>query len=305
MKSLIKKSILFLAISALLFTACKKSDDTNDDSIIAVEQNGAVAVASTVSVIGTSGTLADSIYAIGACPRNHKRTNVAAADLSAEITSYLSSNYTDYTFIKAFSITLPNSTTIDSYVVAINFNGKPVAIKFATDGSFVKVLELREGGDLRKGRDHHAGGCFDNRDGKQRDSIALSALATTIKLYMSTNYPQDTLKAAWINKDGSIIVLSKNIKFYSTVFKTDATFVKRTEMPTRLGKDAQLAESALPTLALSYLNTTYPNYVFKKAFSTKDSGSIKGYLVIIDANLTKYAVLFDTNGTFISAKIIR
>ena len=96
------------------------------------------------------------------------------------------------------------------------------------------------------------------------------------------------------------------VKFYSNVFKTDATFIKRTEMPSKLGKEAQIAENALPANALSYLNTTYPNYGFKKAFSAKDSaGAVKGYLVIIDANQTKYAVLFDATGTFVNAKIIR
>ncbi len=305
MNSLIKKNILFLAISAIAFTACKKTETANDNLDSAIEQSGAIAISTTSSVVGLNSTLTDSIYAIGAHPRFSNKTSVTAANLPSAITTYLSTNYTGYTFIKAFSITLKTSTTVDSYVVGINFNGKPVAIRFTADGTFSKILELREGGDMKRGRDHHVGGCFDQRDGKQRDSIAVSALAVGIKSYMTTTYPLDTLKAAWINKDGSIIVLSKNLKFFSNVFKIDGTFIKRTEMPTKPGKDAQIAQSALPANVLTYLNTTYPNYVFKKAFSAKENGVIKGYLVIIDASLTKYAVLFDATGVFVNAKIIR
>lgn len=305
MRALIKKSILGLALSSFLFTACKKEETDSSNSDVALAQSGAVAIASTKSVVGVSGSLTDSIYAVAACPPRFSRTPVAQADLLANITTYLTTNYTDYTFLKAFSISLSGSTTIESYVVAVNFNGKPVALKFAADGTFVKVFELREGGDLRKGRDHHIGGCFEGRDGKQRDSIAVAALAATIKTYLNTNYPQDTLKAAWLNKDASIIVLTKNVKFYTNVFTAAGVFVKRTEMPAKPGKDSQIAQADLPATVLTYLNTTYPNYVFKKAFVMKNASGTNGYMVVIDANLTKYGVLFDASGAFVSSKIIR
>jgi hypothetical protein len=45
--------------------------------------------------------------------------------------------------------------------------------------------------------------------------------------------------------------------------------------------------------------------VFNKAFSITNDGVIKGFVVVIDANNTKYAVEFDVSGTFVSAKTIR
>ncbi len=304
MKSLIKRNFLFLAIVALAFTACKKADsvDNFDNALL---QNGAVAVASTESVIGNANPPKDSLYAVGACDRDHKRTAVLATALPANITAYLSTNYAGYTFIKAFNTTLKSSTTIDSYVVAINFNGKPVAIRFSSEGNFIKVLELREGNDMKKDRDHHDGGCFDNRDGKQRDSLAIANLSASIKAYMTTNYPKDTLKGAWLNKDLSVIVVSKNLTFFANAFKLDGSFIGRNPLPSHGGQDKEIQQNALPANALSYLNTTYPNYGFKKAFSASEKGVVKGYLVIIDANLTKYAILFDVNGVFVSAKSIR
>lgn len=38
------------------------------------------------------------------------------------------------------------------------------------------------------------------------------------------------------------------------------------------------------TTITSYLTTTYPGYVFEKAFSFKQSGIVKGYCVVIDSN---------------------
>ncbi len=288
------------------FFSCKKGSDLNTDNYLLGSQLGAVAIASTNSVSGMATTSgADSVYAMNACHKDHSRTSVAAASLPAGITTYLTTNYSGYTFIKAFSTTLISTGTVDGYVVGVMFNGKPVALKFDANGNFVNVLELREGRDMEKPGGHHDGGCFDNRDGKQRDSLALTALSTVIKQYFTANYSQDTLKGAWTNKDGSIIVISKNMKFYATAFKADGTFIKREELPARSGKDKEVAQAALPASTLAYLNTTYPNYVFKKAFADVDNGALKGYLVIIDANLTKYAVQFDASGNFVAVKIIR
>jgi hypothetical protein len=308
MKTITKLPTLLalLAIVAFGFTACQKGDDVSTDSSLIASQLGAVAVAPTSSVLSTSATAsADSLYAMGACKKEQKRTKVAQEALSASITTYLTANYAGYTFIKAFSTTSPNTTTLDSYVVAILFNSKPVAIKFDATGTFVKVLELREGKDLGRKGGHHAGGCFDNRDGKQRDSIAVTALPQTIKQYFAANYAQDTLKSAWIGKDGSILVVSKNVKYFGTAFKADGTFIKRESLPGHPGRGKEIAQDQLPATVIAYLNTTYPNYVFKKAFEHSMNGTLKGHLVIIDANLTKYAVLFNATGAFVEAKIIR
>ncbi len=307
MKAIInlRNAIALIALFVIGFTACEKSDSGSPTDF--GTQLGAVAIASTNAVSGlqTTTSTTDSLYAMGACNKDHKRTKVNAEALPAAITSYITTNYAGYTFINAFSTATISTNTLDAYVVAFNFNGKPIALKFDAKGLFIKVLELREGRDMKKGGDHHLGGCFENRDGKQRDTIALSALSANIKAYFTTNYAKDTLKAAFTNKDGSIIVISKNVSFFASAFKTDGTFIKREALPYRPGKDKEIAQSALPANVTSYLSTTYPNYVFKKAFSNLDNGVLKGYLVIIDANMTKYAIVFDATGAFVAAKVIR
>jgi hypothetical protein len=191
-------------------------------------------------------------------------------------------------------------------------NGNPVAIKFTAAGVFAKVLELREGNDIKKNDGQHNDGqkglgIFGNRDGKQRDSINLASLSATIKAYYTTNFVKDTLKGAWAGKDGSIVVISKNVTYFATAFTNLGVVIanSRKDVPTPIGKGREIAQIALPAAISTYLTATYPNFVFKRAFIGEAGTVAKGYLVIIESNFTKVAVTFDATGTFSSAKIIR
>jgi hypothetical protein len=164
-------------------------------------------------------------------------------------------------------------------------------------------LEQRERGDLN-GTGHHRGGRFEHRDGLHRDTIAIAALPSAIINYFATNYSTDTLVKAFKGKDSSIVIISKNGGVYATIFDANNNFVKREQLPVKSGSCISVEQSALPSAALNYLTQTYPNYVFDKAFSITNNGSIVGYVVVIDANNTKYAVLFDPSGNFVKAKTI-
>ena len=124
-------------------------------------------------------------------------------------------------------------------------------------------------------------------------------------MYFAANYATDTLVKAFRNRDSSLIVLSRNNGVFATVFTADGTFVKREQLPAKQGLCQSIELAALPSVAAGYLSQTYPNYVFEKAFSISQSGTIKGYVVLIDANNTKYAVEFDATGNFVKAKTIR
>ena len=304
MKKLAKQKFIYLALVALAFTACKKTEK-DPDGKEAFLTNGAVGIAASQSVVGVQLSK-DSIYAIGALPKDQKRTNVMASGLSAAITTYLTTNYPGYTFNRAFSTSLKTATTINSFVVAINFNGKPVALRFLADGTFRAVLELREGEDIKKNRDNTVGGVFENRNATRRDSVALSALLANIRTHMTTTFPRDTLKAAWKNKDGSIVLLSKNVTFFGNTFTPTGTFIQRTAIASPLGRESHVLQAALPATVTGYLSTTYPNYVFGRAFVSSTQANVaRGYLVVFDANLTKYAVVFDNNGAFVSVRVLR
>jgi hypothetical protein len=165
------------------------------------------------------------------------------------------------------------------------------------------VLEQRERGDL-DGPGFHHGGRFDGRDGQHRDTIALAFLPAAITSYFASNYTSDTLVKAFKNRDSSIVVLSKNNGVYATVFALTGSFIKRDQLPTERGTIQSIELPALPSTASNYLAQTYPNYVFEKAFSFTENGTVKGYVVVIDANSTKYAVEFDAAGNFLKARTI-
>jgi len=299
-----KFSPLFVLVAALGFavSSCQKSSDVNTSTQALGSQLGAVSVVPSSTIL--AGSTTDSIYAMDACKKDHSRATVDVAALPSTISTYLTANYAGYTFIKAFSTTALATSVLDAYVVAIKFNDKPVVIKFDALGAFIKVLELREGKDLDRNGGHHEGGCFEGRDGKHRDSLAISALPAAITQYFAANYAQDTLKNAWVVKNGNIIVISKNVSYFGSAFSTAGVFIKRAALPIMPGKGTPVAAANLPAAINTYLTATYPNYVLDKAFSHSENGTLKGYMVIIDANLTKYAVVFDASGNFVKVKTI-
>ena len=299
-----KNALLIVSMGILTLSACKKDNVLSLDDELQLVKLEAITISSTSAVSG-SGNATDSLYAMDACKKGNKKTRVEQSSLSASIKTYISANYPGNTFLKAYQISNQTSSVIESFVVVVQFNEKPVAIKFDASGIFLKVLEIREGRNMKGKGGWHAGGLFDNRDGKHRDTLAISAIPLAIKSYMLSTHPADTLVHAFVNKDQSIILISRNIEFYATSFTTANVFIKRIQLPAGPAKVRSIEASALPSKSSAYLNTTYPNYVFKKAFELKVNGALKGYLVLIDANLTKYAIHFDASGQFLKAVTIR
>ena len=311
MKKQLKTTYTYFISAALVMmgaTSCQKDISgtaavdaiavtTSTSSTIAVAANGGT---------GTTGgsTTTDSVLVIHKCEKGQHRDSVASSALPATVQAYLAANYSGYTFHKAFAVK-DTTGAVKGYVVIIHYNNKPIATLFTADGTFVKILEQREKGD-QDGDGWHRGGRFDNRDGQHRDTLALTALSSVITTYFSANFATDTLTKAFINKDGSVLVISKNNGAYATLFTSTGVFVKRVALPLSelKVKMTDLAQSALPSNVLSYLSATYPNYVFDKADSVTLNTVLKGYIVIINSNNTRYCVAFDANGNFVAAKAI-
>lgn len=299
------KALYFLVAVTAVFTACKKeiSGTTDTTSATTSSTSSVIAVASNETSTTGSSASTDSVYILQPCDHGSYRDSIAASDLPATITTYLDDNYSGYTFSKGFEVK-DSSGTILNYVVIIYYNDKPVALLFDSSGNFVKVLEQREKSDLG-GPGWHEGGRFCDRDGLHKDTIALSALPAAVLSYIADNYPEDTLIKAFQNRnDSSYIVISKDNGLFATVFDASGNFVKRISLPAPSGYAMNLAQGDLPDTILSYLDTTYPNYVFDKAFAVYRSNSLQGYVVIINANNTDYAVRFDSAGNFVAVRTI-
>jgi len=285
----------------MLLGACNKESSVASDESVTISEASTIAVPASAAGAVAAG-ITDSVYIVGACDRNENREEIDSASVPSSALSYLDANYEGYSFHEAYTVT-DSAGSVTGYVVIIYFNDKPVAVKFSAAGAYEKVLEQREYGDL-KGNGHHHGGRFQHRDGKHRDSLAISILPSAITGYFASNYPVDTLLKAFTNADSSVLVISKNNLIYANLFSSAGTFISRSELPSRHGEHTAVTEAALPAAITYYLDTTYPNYVFEKAFSESVNGTLKGFVVVIDANNTKYAIGFDAAGNFMASKAI-
>jgi hypothetical protein len=289
------KGILLPLAFIAIYSSCTKEKSGADDSTV-INANSTIAVEAS----SRSSSSGDSIYIL--CGSG-TRTSISESELSASISAYLTTNYAGYTFKKAFA-KKDNTGTVTGYVVVIFYNDKPVGIQFDASGNFVRVLEQRERGDLN-GPGFHDGGRFRHRDGRCRDTIALNLVPVSILTYMLTNYPTDTLVRASVNvHDSNYVIISQNNGLYASVFTSTGVFIKRVALPTPAGHCQPIAQSALPLTVQAYLTATYPNYVFEKAFAGYRNGTIQGYVVVINANNTKYAVKFDATGNFVAVRVI-
>lgn len=156
MKKLTKLNSLFLLATLMLMYSCQKSGVTNSSdktsiSTLSIVNSQAILVSDAAT---TSTTSSDAVYVIHAYTAGLAVDSVTFASLPTSIATYLTTNYSGYTFKKAYQV-LTTAKTIDSYVVVIQFNGKPVGLKFDANGVFVKVLEQCEGHDLGSNQPWH------------------------------------------------------------------------------------------------------------------------------------------------------
>lgn len=286
---------LFFAATAftLAFSSCKKSAEDSPSDDIADSQ--AILVES-ASVSG------EAVFIVNTLPSGGTKDSITAAQLPVAITTYLDANYSGYTLKKTFKVSV--NSAVDSYIVVVLYNGKPVGLKFDAAGAFVKVFEQRERGDL-KGQGWKKGGRFDGRDGQRRDSIAISELSVLITAHFKLNYPTDTLKHAFKGKDNSTVLISINNGIYATAYNSSNAFVKRAEIIAKRGKKVAVEASALPAAATTYLTTTFPGYAFDKAFSVNVNGTVVTYVVFINSNNTRYGIEFNSSGQFVKNVVIR
>lgn len=288
------KGLSFFAVAGLLaLTSCDK--ETTEPQTNEAEENNAILVAD-------ASTSSEAVFIVNTTPPGCDKDSVTASELPASITAYLDANYSGYIYQKTFKI--KKSSEVEGYIVVINYNSKPIGLKFDKDGNFIRIFEQRERGQLM-GRGWKRGGRFDGRDGQHRDTIALSALSATIKTYFLVNYTQDTLLAAHAGRGGDIVVISANNGIYATLFNANSLFVKRAQLILNAGRKTAIRQADLTASIATYLTTTYPGYVFHRAYAVKVNSVTQAYIVIIDSNDTKYALHFDASGNLVKSAVIR
>jgi hypothetical protein len=289
-----------------MLASCKKDAANTTTKTTTPTTSGITAeVASGRIAVAAEDTAAtgkkDTLYMVNCFPPHHPADSVAASALPSAITTYLSSNYSGYTFKKAFEI-LDSTKTVTNYIVIIKYNNNFVGIKFTTAGVFVSVLEQMLGQDMSNPQGCHPGGPFSGRGNPGKDTVALSALPAAVLAYFDKTYPADTLLHAFVTPDSTYVLISKDKGLYATNITASGTFISRMQvMPPMPSPAKPVAQSALPSTITTYLTTTYPGYVFNQAFADMNGSTVVGYDVFVTANNTNYAVHFNASGSYVSA----
>jgi len=302
MKATIYYPLILAAVIASFFVSCSK--DANQSStaakkatVTAAKSSTSIAVAVTAA---TDSTSKDTIFMVNCFPQHSKKDSVAFSSLPSAIGTYLTANYSGYTFRMAFKVVDSVGTTTD-YIVVIQYNGEPVGLKFTAAGVFEKVLEQQDAHQMR-GQPWRPGAPFGDRNGPLKDTIAISVIPTEVINYFEKNYPSDTLMHASITPDSTYILISKNNGMYATDITQDGKLVSRKELlPPGSAAPKAITAANLPSAITTYLTTTYPGYVFNSAFVLDGPAGIKGYDVFITDNSTNYDVQFNSSGNFVKA----
>lgn len=291
----ISLTVLFI----ITMVACKKNETNTVADSTSIQE--AVTELQAVSVGVSNRKAGDSVYVINTCRSNEKLDSIAFTSLPEVAVNYLATNYEDYTEVKALSIK-DNTGTISGYIAVIKIDDSPIGIKFDAGGNFVKVLEQKEGRDL-KDRWHHQGAPGKGQAGK--DTIAISALPVAITSYMNSNYASDTLLYAFIKKNNDYVIVSKNQGIYATTFSSNGDFISHDVIKEHKGRLTIVVDSNLPSTITSYLESKYPGYSIDKSFSLASGQTIIGYLLLIEASGTKYGLSFDAAGNFLAVKLVK
>ncbi len=197
-----------------IFSSCKKDTKTSTKTITQVSSpNATGSIALSAASTDTGGT--DTIFLVHCFPPHGNKDSVAFSALPAAIGTYLTTNYSGYTFEKAFKVT-DSLNVANGYVVVIKYNNALIGLKFSTTGTFENVLEQMDGRDMgHGGKGWHPGGPFCDRGGIQHDTLALSAIPTAVLTYFTSTYPTDTLLHAYKTPDTTYILISKDLQFYT------------------------------------------------------------------------------------------
>ena len=299
------RKLSFALFAALVgFSSCKKelSSPPPTDSIEITSNAISASTPIAVELNGFANTETDSVYIMYTSDGELFRDEIPVNELPAIVHQYQTENYQENNQINAYAIS-DKDGNLKSYVSIIRFNERPVALEFGFTGTFIKVLEQREWADLNNDG-WHVGGLFEDRDGNNRDFVNPNNLPDEIKNYMTNNYPNDEIVRAFQTKEEAIIVISKNNGGFANVFNKNLELQKHMSICEVNCQLEDVEKSTISSKILTTLSKTFPNYIFNYADMMNVNGVSMSNLIFINANNTRYAVTFDTNGNLLSNKVV-
>lgn len=261
-----KKQILLALVLAATLGACN--------------QNGTGVTPATT----TTGAARAAVDSYG------KGTIITADKLPAAVTTYLTTTYAGYTLVQAVQGTDRMGATF--YAVVIEQAGVRYHLHFDASGKFIASK----------------GGHGPGPNEANETTITADKLPAAITDYLKTTYPDYTLVQAEQAADSAGVVI-----YYETVITSGGkTFQLNFDATGKLlqrGKErggnpmgvSITADKLLPAIT-TYLTKNYAGYTFGAAYQATTRDGVTIYAVMITQNATKYLLLFDANGVFISVR---
>lgn len=159
---------------------------------------------------------------------NHKGElkNITAAELPANSTDYLKSNFADYTFVDGKSFT--KDGVLSGYLVKITTaETKQVVVHFDATGAFVNSRE----GELGHGKGGDKGPKSRGKDGTAHVKIEKTALPAAIITYLDGKYAGYAYKYAKSKSENGVlkeyeVEFTLNGKKYEVTFSPAGEFIK-------------------------------------------------------------------------------
>jgi hypothetical protein len=151
---------------------------------------------------------------------------------------------------------------------------------------------LARGGGGKGGHGHHGEGH------EHPDAISIDSLPAIIVDYISTNYPEDTIKRAKLREDGTYWVGLESHTIL--VFDADGNFVMETTAEDHScgghGHGQDVAVEDLPTAITDYITANYPTATIERAKYKENEKYVVGVLL---GDGTKKLLVFDAEGNFL------
>ncbi|MEL1241450.1 PepSY-like domain-containing protein [Flavobacterium flavipallidum] len=210
-------------------------------------------------------------------------TPVAISDLQAAIITYITTNYPDATINSAHS---ESDGSFD--VLITTADGVKMKLNFSSTAEFVSARELKANGNHRH---HHS---------DRHNRIALINLISSIKTYISSNYPDSKIVAAFKESDGSIdvfVVTADDAKL-NINFTADGEFVSVSTVDMfHMGQHIILTVADIPADITTYITTNYSGATIKGGHIEPD-GTYEIYLLTSDN--VKLKLTFTATYEFVS-----
>ena len=231
-------------------------------------------------------------------------TSITSSALPTTAKTYLSTKFSGYSITSATTALVNGATVYEATVVkgtdeqTVVFNGA---------GAYMGL-------EIRGAHGHHCGGL--------NGGFSIDSLSSTIKTYIASHYPGDTIKRAERRTRDSVttyaVLIDNGTRVKVLIFSATGVFLRESTyvggghrgggghgggQGGGHGQDDQISIDSLPQSIPLYITATYAGYTIERAEKERNrSTGVITYEVAIMSGTTRKVLIFDATGAFLRVK---